>query len=66
MNTSQPYPHPVSHRVSRDRLAGVPMRSAHVQVFTDLTPVTATPGIAIGAAMTAAAVAGSEIGKNAD
>lgn len=50
-------------------LAQVPMRTDRIHKFADLIPVLATPaavGLAIVGGMAATAVAGSEIGKNAD
>ena len=48
------------------QVATLALRTDAVHRFADLVPVTATPGLGIVGAMATAAVAGSEIGKNAD
>lgn len=54
-------------RINADTmLAGVPMDTDRVHCFGDLIPVTATPGLAIAAGLAGAAIAGSQIGANAD
>lgn len=54
---------------SMPAMAAIPFRTNHIQRLASLDPVLATPaavGLAIVGGMAATAVAGSEIGKNAD
>lgn len=48
------------------QLRDLPIDAERIHRFDDLIPITATPGLAITAGIVGAAVAGSEIGKNAD
>ena len=48
-------------------MVDVPMDAERIHKFSDLNPVLGTPmGLAVVGGMATAAVAGSEIGKNAD